>query len=145
MSTAKFLSAVACEDVRTEASGSVTLVGVFTGPIGFESGKDATRPPRLPIAFYVEVEMRDATTFEFEFKRRGASRALSQYGVEVERMEDDEVLGPLSSKMNRIALPIPKRQYAFRRPGDYVLRGRLRGGRWKELLSFYAVIDGETD
>lgn len=131
---AKFVSTTICEDIREEADGRYSLMGVITGGIRFSSDTITDMQPVLNLAFYIECLVRRTVVLQFRLVAPDGETVIAEEQGQIPCPDDDPawVLSPIPIGRWRVRLPMA---------GDYNLMGREVSGEWETLRSFPVEID----
>lgn len=130
----KFIQAIVCEDIRSEADGRFSLMGVLTGEIHFVSDVPTDKMPLISLAFYVECEVINSATVQFRFVAPDNKTILAEFQGDIPCPDEDLVI-------NLSPVPLMRRRFKLQQAGAYKLMGRELGGRWACLKVLQVSID----
>ncbi|SNR32981.1 hypothetical protein [Puniceibacterium sediminis] len=143
MHNAKILNAIACDEVRREASGKHIIIGARGGVVVYSGPKDA-EPPTDQLAFYIQVSIFEKAELEFIFRRKGSKQNLMHVKGEMVANQTDQ-FRELFGNEKPICLPVilDPETIEFATTGDYELVGSVDGKNFKKLIELNVIVERE--
>lgn len=130
----RVVRSVICEDVRVEADGRCSLMGVTTGHIQFDEVVDSTSDPKMDLAFYIECEVKGVPTASFRFLAPDGKTVLKESSGQFsgDDTEGNYTISPVIVARDSIRFP---------QSGEYSLEGRYDGGNWEKIAGICVTIN----